>query len=72
MSSIVSLRGASLRALRSTSTATIAAASKCTAFSHPVNIQQQYSLSTLGLSPTRSIANENKTFNQRVRSPERE
>ena len=68
MSHIVSLRGASLRALRSSSTAVAAAATKCATYPHRPSIhQQQYSYSTLPPSPTRILTTENNKFTKRVR-----
>ncbi len=58
MSHIVSLRSASLRALRSSATA----ATKCRA-SLP---QQQYSYSTLPSTSTRILSTENKKYTKRV------
>ncbi|CAF0883991.1 unnamed protein product [Adineta steineri] len=58
MSHIVSLRSASLRALRSGSS--VAAASKCTTYpNRPCQNQQQYSFSTLPLSSNRVLITEN-------------
>ncbi len=66
MSHIVSLRSASLRALRSSSTAV--AATKCTTYSPRSNLyQQQCSFSTLPPSPTRIVSTENNKFTKRVR-----
>ncbi len=62
MSHIVSLRSASLRALRSSSTA-VAAATKCRSNLH----QRQYSYSTLTSSSTRILSIENNKFTKRVR-----
>ncbi len=65
MSHIVSLRSASLRALRSSSTAV---ATKCTTYSPRSNLyQQQCSFSTLPPSPTRIVSKENNKFTKRVR-----
>jgi hypothetical protein len=63
MSHIVSLRSASLRALRSSSS-TVAVATKCRTNLH----QQQYSFSTLPLSSTRILSIENNKFIKRVRN----
>ncbi len=66
MSHVVSLRGASLRALRSTST--IVAVSKCT--THPTRScqqQQQYSYSTLPLPSNRILTTGNNNSTKRVR-----
>ncbi len=66
MSHIVSLRGASLRALRSSSS--VAAASKYTTNSQRTSQhQQQYSYSTLPLSPNRILISENNKSTKRVR-----
>ncbi len=62
MSHIVSLRSASLRALRSSSTAVVAA-TKCRSNLH----QQQYSYSTLPSSSTRILLTEKNKFTKRVR-----
>ena len=72
MSHIVSLRSASLRALRSTSTASTtaavaAAATKCSTYTPQANFQQQqYSYSTLPPSSTRKLSSESNQFSQRV------
>lgn len=63
MSHIVSLRSASLRALRSSSTAVVAT-TKCRTNVH----QQQYSYSTLPSSSTRILSSENNKFIKRVRN----
>ncbi len=62
MSHIVSLRSASLRALRSSSTA-VTASTICRSNLH----QQQYSYSTLPSSSTRILSTENNKFTKRVR-----
>ncbi len=68
MSHIVSLRSASLRALRSSST--VAAASKYTTYSNrSCQHQQQYSYSTLPLSPNRILIKENHKSKKRVSIP---
>jgi hypothetical protein len=64
MSHISSLRGASLRALRSSST--VVAASKCSNYSNRSS-QQQYSYSTLSPSPNRISITENNKSTKRVR-----
>jgi hypothetical protein len=64
MSHIVSLRSASLRALRSSST--IVVASKSPTYSNRSS-QQQYSYSTLPLSPNRILITENNKSTKRVR-----
>lgn len=63
MSHIVSLRGASLRALRSSST--VVGASKYP--NRPCQHHQQYSYSTLPPSPNRILRTENNTSKTRVR-----
>jgi len=63
MSHIVSLRSASLRALRSTSTASsaVVAASKYATYPHrSATQQQQYSFSTLSSSPTRILSGDSQ------------
>ncbi|CAF0773878.1 unnamed protein product [Adineta steineri] len=68
MSHIVSLRSASLRALRSNSTAAAAvvAGTKCTAYPHRSSLyQQQYSSSTLSSASTRFVSTENNKFTNR-------
>ncbi len=66
MSHIVSLRSASLRALRSSSTA-INAATRSTTYPHRSNLhQQQYSYSTFPPSPNRMVLTENNKFIKRV------
>jgi hypothetical protein len=66
MSHIVSLRGASLRALRSSST--VVTVSKCPNYQNrPCQHQQQYSYSTLPLSPNRILTTENNKSITRVR-----
>jgi hypothetical protein len=64
MSHIVSLRSASLRALRSSST--IVVASKSPTYSNRSS-QQQYSYSTLPPSPNRILIKENNKSTKRVR-----
>lgn len=69
MSHIVSLRSASLRALRSNSTTrlAIAAATKCTIYPHGTTLhQQQSTFSTLPLTPNKILSTQN-SFKQRVR-----
>ncbi|CAF3843457.1 unnamed protein product [Rotaria sp. Silwood1] len=73
MSHIVSLRSASLRALRSNSTTriAIAAATKCPTYSHRSNLhQQQCSFSTIPQSPTRILSTKNNRFTKRTLSDE--
>jgi hypothetical protein len=64
MSHISSLRGASLRALRSSST--VVAASKCPNYSNR-SPQQQYSYSTLPPSPNQILGTETNKLTKRVR-----
>jgi hypothetical protein len=64
MSHIVSLRSASLLALRSSST--VAATSKCATYPNRP-CQQQYSYSTLPPSPNRTLLTENNKSSRRVR-----
>jgi hypothetical protein len=66
MSHIVSLRSASLRALRSSST--VADASKYTTYSNR-SCQQQYSYSTLPSSSNRILIKENNKSKNRVSIP---
>jgi hypothetical protein len=67
MSHIVSLRSASLRALRSRSTATAAVNAAATYPHRPSIHQQQYSFSTLPPSSTRILTAENNKVTKRVR-----
>ncbi|CAF4164149.1 unnamed protein product, partial [Rotaria sordida] len=71
MSHIVSLRSASLRALRSNSTTRIvvAAATKSTTYPHRTNLhQQQCSFSTISQSATRILSAEQDRFKKRTLS----
>ncbi|CAF3150957.1 unnamed protein product [Rotaria sp. Silwood2] len=71
MSHIVSLRNASLRALRSNSTTriAIATATKCTIYPHRSNLhQQQCSFSTVPQSPPQILSTKNNRFTKRTLS----